>query len=255
VATTLVTGGTGTLGREVVSRLLDAGGEVTMASRRPRPAEPTPYRWASVDYADGATLDAAVRGADAIVHCAGAFRDVDVDRTLIEAARRAGTPHLVYISIVGVDRVPFSYYRTKLAAERLVEDSGLPWTILRATQFHDLIAGVSATLARSPVVPVPAGVSFQPVDVREVAARLAELATGVPAGRVPDLGGPQVRAGRDLVRAYLRHRGLRRLTLPVRLPGKAFRGYRQGGHLAPDRAVGQVTFEQFLTERITKVRR
>jgi uncharacterized protein YbjT (DUF2867 family) len=96
----------------------------------------------------------------------------------------------VYVSIVGVDRIPYGYYRAKLATETVVEESGLPWTILRATQFHDLIRRIAGVLAKSPVVPVPAGVRFQPVDVHEVAARVVELATGTPAGRVDDMGGP-----------------------------------------------------------------
>jgi uncharacterized protein YbjT (DUF2867 family) len=101
----------------------------------------------------------------------------------VEAARAAGIWHLVDISIVGVDRVPYRYYQAKLQAERLVQASGLPWTILRATQFHQLVLLVARGLARLPVVPVPAATSFQPIDAAEVADRLAGLAAGPrPAG-------------------------------------------------------------------------
>lgn len=252
----LVTGGTGTLGRAVVARLLDAGQEVRVASRRPdpaiggtEPAEPPGAQWATVNYRTGLGVDDAVDGVAAIVHCAGEFRHVNVDRQLIDAARRAGGPHLVYISIVGVDRVPFGYYKVKLTAERLIENSGLPWSILRTTQFHDFVPRLWGPLTRLPVVPVPAGTDIQPVDVREVAARLTELAAGAPAGRVPDVAGPQIHHFADVVRAYLRARRLRRALLPVRFPGKTFQAYRAGGHLAPDRAVGRITFDEFLAER------
>jgi uncharacterized protein YbjT (DUF2867 family) len=96
---------------------------------------------------------------------------------------------------------------------------------------------------------VPARTSFQPIDVREVAARLVELADGTASGRVTDMGGPEVRGVRDLARSYLRARGRRRLIVPVRLPGPAFAGLRRGGNLAPDHPVGKVGFDQFLVER------
>lgn len=240
----LVTGGTGRLGRGVVGRLVDSGRAVRIASRRPTPQGRTPYAWATVDYRSGEGLDEALIGVDAVIHCVGGS-DGGVDRQVVEAARRAGTPHLTYISIVGVDRVPFGYYHAKLAAERIIEASGVPWTILRATQFHDLVRVLLATLARSPVMLVP-DVSVQPVDVSEVAERLVELATGEPAGRAADMAGPEVRSVRDLAGAYLRATGRRRPIVPMRFPGKAFRGYRAGGHLAPEHAVGHITFEQYL---------
>lgn len=186
-----------------------------------------------------------------MVHCASGPRgDLDAARNLLAAARRAGVSHLVYISIVGVDRVPLGYYRTKLAVERLVEGCGLGWTILRATQFHDLVVRLCAAAARLPAIVVPAGVSVQPIDVREVAEHLARLATAAPTGRVPDVGGPQVRGLADLARAWRRATGRHRPVLPVPLPGTVVAAYRRGGHLTPERAVGRITFEEFLAERV-----
>jgi uncharacterized protein YbjT (DUF2867 family) len=132
----LITGGSGTLGRAVVERLLAAGHAVRVLSRRPRPASvPAKAEWITGDLLVGDGLAGAVAGVAAVVHCASDPRrprvDVDGTRKLIEAARAAGTPHLVDISIVGVDRVPYRYYQAKLAAERLIQASGLPWTILR----------------------------------------------------------------------------------------------------------------------------
>jgi uncharacterized protein YbjT (DUF2867 family) len=144
----------------------------------------------------------------------------------------------------------FGYFAAKLAAERVVADSGLPWTTLRATQFHDLLLRVARQLTTLPVVPVPAGVRFQPVDPGEVAARLVELALGTPAGLVGDLGGPRVYGVVELVRGYLRARHRRRRLVPVWLPGRAARAVRAGANLAPDRAVGHRTWEDFLAERV-----
>jgi uncharacterized protein YbjT (DUF2867 family) len=145
--------------------------------------------------------------------------------------------------------VPLGYYRVKRQVEQMVEDSGLGCTILRSTQFHDLVLRVLAAAARLPVMPLPAGVRLQSIDTGEVADRLAELAVAGPAGRVPEMGGPEVRELPELARAYLRATGKRRPLVSVPLAGKAYAGYRRGGHLTPRRAVGKATFEEFLTER------
>ncbi|MEG3630368.1 SDR family oxidoreductase [Streptomyces poriticola] len=244
MTTTLVTGGTGTLGRPVVELLRADGHEVRVLSRRAQPY--------AVDLQEGGPgLDAAVAGVDTVVHCATSARGGDerASTHLIAAARRAGVRHLVYISIVGVDRVPFGYYRSKHTVEQLVESSGLGWTVLRATQFHDLLVTVFQALAKPPVMLLPAGVPDQPVEVAEVAERLAELAVGEPAGRVPDLAGPEVRTLPSLARAYLAATGRRRRLVNVPLAGKAYQAFRAGGHLAPQRAVGRVTFEEYLDKR------
>jgi uncharacterized protein YbjT (DUF2867 family) len=165
----------------------------------------------------------------------------------------------VYISVVGADRIPvvsrvdramFGYFASKLAAERVVADSGLPWTTLRATQFHDLILMVAQQMAKLPVIPLPAGFRFQPVDAGEVAARLVELALGTPVGLVPDMGGPKVYGMAELLRDYLRATHRRRPIIPVWLPGKAARAFRAGANLAPRRAAGRRTWEEFLAERV-----
>ncbi|MFF4397586.1 SDR family oxidoreductase [Streptomyces sp. NPDC001480] len=244
MTTILVTGGTGTLGRLVTERLRADGHEVRVLSRH---AEPY-----AVDLREGGPgLDAAVAGADTVVHCASTPRGGDerAAANLIAAARSAGARHLVYISIVGVDRVPLGYYKAKLAVERLVEESGLGWTVLRTTQFHDLVVQMLEALAKPPVLLLPSGVCDQPIEVAEVAARLAELAAGAPAGRVPDMGGPEVRSFQSLARAYLKATGRRRPSVNIPVPGRTFHALREGGHLTPERAVGKGTFEEYMGRR------
>ncbi len=255
----LVTGGTGTLGKLVVPRLREAGAKVRVLSRKARAADGD-VEFVRGDLDTGAGIEAAVAGTDIIVHCAGAQKgDGDKARALVRAASGAGTPHLVNISVVGADRVPqagrldramFGYFGSKLAAERVIADSGLPWTTLRATQFHDLWLTVARALARLPVIPVASGVRFQPVDAGEVAARLAELALGSPSGLAPDIAGPRIYPMADLVRGYLRAAGKRRPLLPMRLPGQAAAAVRAGANLAPERATGLLTWEDFLAARL-----
>ncbi len=256
----LITGGTGTLGRLVVRRLRDAGCSVRMLTRRSREAEDG-IEFVTGDLATGEGIELAVDGAETIVHCAGSPKgDEDKAQNLVRAASRAGAAHLVYISVVGADRIPiggrvdramFGYFGSKLAAERVVADSGLPFTTLRATQFHELILTVAQQMAKLPVMPAPAGFRVQPVDADEVAARLVDLTLGEPAGLVPDMGGPRVYGAADLLRGYLRAHKRRRLIVPVWLPGKAARMFRAGANLAPEQAVGHRTWEEFLADLVS----
>lgn len=237
---TLVTGGTGTLGRAVVARLPHA----RVLSRRAGPGRVVG------DLGTGAGLTAALSEVDTVVHCATSWRGNDIAhaRRLIEACEAAGRPHVVYVSIVGIESIPLPYYRTKLAVERLLTESGLPLTVVRATQFHDLLARMFAVQRWSPALFVLAGVRFQPVDVRDVADRLVSLAAGAPAGPVEDFGGPRVHSMRELAGTYLagRHRSIRPIV-PIRLPGKVIRGYRSGANLPrPGAPTGTITFEEFL---------
>jgi uncharacterized protein YbjT (DUF2867 family) len=250
-STILLTGGTGTLGRLVTPLLLDAGCKVRLLSRHNH-APGDGIEYVTGDLLAGEGIEPAVDGAEVVLHLAGGPKgDDEATRNLVRAASRAGVRHLVYISVIGADQVPLGYFRAKLGAEQAVAGSGLPWTALRAAQFHEWVLTVLQTMAKLPVVPVPGGVRWQPVDSREVAARLVELALGEPAGRVPDLAGPTVYGVADLFRGYLRASGKRRLLAPVRMPGKAGRAYRAGENLTLDGAtVGTRTWEDFLAERL-----
>jgi uncharacterized protein YbjT (DUF2867 family) len=254
----LVTGGTGNLGRLVVTRLQAAGTPVRVLSRQDRkPAEGVEYVVGQLD--TGAGVDGALSGVDTVVHCAGSMKgDEDRAATLVRAAARAGVGHVVNMSVVGADRVPivsradramFGYFAHKRAAEEVIAGSGVPWTTLRATQFHDLVLMTVRAVAKLPVMPVFAGFRFQPVDARDVADRLVELALGEPVGLAPDVAGPEIRSMTELARDYLRATGKHRLVVPVHVPGGAARAYRAGANLAPDRAVGTRTWAEFLAER------
>jgi uncharacterized protein YbjT (DUF2867 family) len=251
----LVTGGTGTLGQQVVSRLREAGREVRVLSRR-RGTGPDGLVFTVGDLATGEGLPAAVRGVGTIVHCASNRKgDAEATRNLVTAVaqEKQEKPHLVYISIVGVDRFPRGYFKTKLEAEGLIADSGLPWTTLRATQFYELIAKGAVRLAKLPVIPVPAGFVTQPVDSGEVAARLAGLALDEPCGRVPDMAGPQILSFADLIRGYLRATGRRpRPVVRVWTPGL---GPVRAGALYPrpgaEATLGRRTWPDFLADKPT----
>jgi uncharacterized protein YbjT (DUF2867 family) len=259
-APVLVTGGTGTLGRLVVERLVAAGHAVRVVARNTPERAVAGAEFVTGDLATGEGIDDAVAGVEIVVHCAGGAKgDDDKARNLVAAAIRSGVRHLVYISVVGADRIPvvsgidrnmFGYFESKRAAEVIIEESGIPWTTLRATQFHDIVFMVAEQMAKLPVIPMPRGLRIQPVDAGEVADRLVELALGAPAGLVPDLAGPSVYDMKVLIRGYLHATDRRRPILPIALPGRAAHAMVAGANLSPEHADGHRTWEEFLAKRV-----
>ncbi len=254
----LVTGGTGGLGHRVLPHLRAAGRNVRVLSRSHHDSTEG-IEYVSGDLTKDEGVAAVVDGAEIVVHCAGTGRikdDTAQARNLVLAAQRAGVSHILNISVVGADRIPvktvmdrsmFAYFAAQRAVEVVIEESGLPWTNLRAAQFYDgfilvMVRGMSSL----PVVPMPSGVRFQPIDADEVAARLADLTLGPPAGQVPDLAGPKIHDAEYLLRSYLAAVGKRRWIVNIPVGGGAAAAIRAGANLAPDQAVGHRTWEEFL---------
>lgn len=248
--TMLVTGGTGTLGRQVVPLVQAAGWRVRVLTRHAHDRGDG-VEYVAADLQQGEGLDTALDDVEVVVHLAGGPKGDDVGtRNLVQAAERVGVKHLVHISVTAVDQLSFTYFKSKLGAEQAVRASSVPWTVVRAAQFHDFALKTVQAMTKLPVLPDPGGLRFQPVDARDVAERLVELALGEPAGLVPDLVGPKVYSLGELARDYLKATGKRRLSLPVRVPGKAGKVYRAGGNLTLDGAdSGTRTWEAFLTEQ------
>jgi uncharacterized protein YbjT (DUF2867 family) len=253
----LVTGGTGNLGRQVVTKLLDAGYHVRIMSRRATPGTLRPGTdWAQADLATGQGLSEAVQGVDTIVHAASSpflrMQQVDIDgtRRLLEQARAATVSHIVYISIVGIDRIPFSYYRDKLAAEEVVQRGELPWSILRATQFHSLLDLFLQASTKLPLVTLlPTDLRFQPIAESEVARRMCEIVQVGPGGRLPDMGGPEVQTWSELARGWLNLRNMHRTIIPLWLPGKSVQCFRLGYNTCPEQAVGKITWAEWVKQK------
>ncbi|WP_327305867.1 NAD(P)H-binding protein [Streptomyces sp. NBC_01298] len=254
--TIMVTGATGMLGREVLERVRRTGRPVRALTRGTALPDDAGADWRTGDLTTGAGLDEALAGVGTVIHCASDIRHFTNDlpgfRHLLDAGKRAGVEHVVNISIVGVDRTPYPYYRVKLEGEKLLAGSGIGWTNLRATQFPALLDLAFGALSKLPVVLVPSGTHCQPVDPGEVADRLVELALGEPAGRVPDFAGPTVYPAAGLARDWLRAAGKRRPVLPVRVPGRIGAAWRAGHLTAPGHALGRRTWEQYLAERVAR---
>ncbi len=236
----LVTGGTGGLGRPTVEALKAAKHSVVVLSRESGDGRVVG------DLATGAGVADALSGVHTIVHLATtrSAKDSAQTRVLLEAARAAGVAHILFISIVGVDRVPYPYYRDKVVSETLIEESGVPFTILRATQFHDFLAAFLSLQRRLPVL-LALNIPIQPIAVEEVAQRLVELVADGPAGRAADIGGPETRPVREFAAQWQSARGSTRPVWMMHIPGKTIGAFKAGHHTTALPGYGSGTFAQY----------
>lgn len=244
-----VVGGTGTLGAPVVRRLLAGGAAVRVLSRNPVDL-PAGAEHRRVDLVSGAGLADALAGAEVVVDAANSTKGADEvlvggTRRLLAAGAAAGVAHHVAISIIGIEQVPMKYYRAKLAQEEAIEAGPLPFSILRASQFHQLLDMALGSAARFGVRPTGAA-KIQPIDPDAVAARLAAAALAGPAGRLPDVAGPKVQTLSELSRAWATARGRHRLPLRVPSWGKMGRAVAAGALCDPAAATPGEDFEEWL---------
>ena len=250
-----VVGGTGTLGRHVLVALAERGHEATALSRNP-PTQPLPGNatHARVDLTTGDGLERALVETDAVVDASngppsGKAEAVLVTGTqrLLEAEQRTGVRHHVCVSIVGVDHVPTAYYAVKVRQEEMVENGPVAWTIVRATQFHDLVASTFASFARARVLPAPR-FPLQPLDVTAAAAVIADGAAAEPRNARVEIAGPEVHAVPELARTWREQTRTRAALLPVPLPGKLGRALKAGRLTSADHgATGTPTFAEWLS--------
>ena len=242
-----VAGGTGTVGRHAVDVARERGHEVVVLTRSN-----------GIDLVSGDGLDTALRGVDVVIDASNitsmsAKRSTEffttVTRNLLAAERAAGVRHHVSLSIVGIDRAPYGYYAAKLAQEHAVEAGDVPWTIVRAMQFHEFAGQALGRMSVAGLHLAPK-VRTQPVAAREVGERLVELAEGAPAGHAPDLAGPREERLEDMIRKLARATGVRGPVLSVSVPGKQFAAMRRGETLpGPGATLGRQTFDEWVAEQ------
>lgn len=253
----LITGGTGTLGRALVGAVMSAGHAVRVLSRRPRPqAAPADVEWAQGDIASGHGLRAALVQVDAVLHAATDPRkselvDVKGTRHLVDEARASGIAHIVYVSIVGIDDIPYSYYKRKREAEEIIKSSGVPHSILRATQFHSLLNGFVSRAARLPAVMLlPTDFKFQSLAESEAADRLAKCLNDGPRGRVADFGRPEVLSLGEMAESWMKVTGVRKKLIRLPLPGAVAAGFRAGKNTTREGPRGVTRWREWLIQRI-----
>lgn len=253
MTTVLVTGASGLLGRGLLSRPAASTYRLRAMSRRPGDGDAA--EWVRADLVTSVGLEAAVHGVDVIIHGASAPRhdtrrtDVGGTARLMEVARRAGVKHVIYVSIVGIDRIPYAYYRHKLAAEDVVRTGRVAWTIVRATQFHDFMDLQCRRATRYPIAAFPTDWLGQPIHVDEFADMLwAQVAAG-PVGRAPDVGGPDVLTYGEILKTWMEGNQMRKPVIRLPIPGRTAAAFRAGRATTPDRAVGRITWRSWVSAR------
>ena len=257
----LVTGGTGHLGRDLVSHLVSQGRDVRLFSLKPGTSKSV--EWAQGDLATGEGLVNAMRGVETVLHAATlspiakrgvrpsdfftspSTVDVDGTRHLLEASSDAGVKHFLFVSIVGLEFTSLPYARVKLTGEQLVKQSLLPWSVVRATPYYYLMAQMLGGLRWLPVWPLPA-IPTNPVDTTDVAHYLAECLDDGKRGIRAEIGGPETMTFAEFGRQFKRAKGFHRLVASIAVSEKA--GLRMG-FVKTDERKGVKTWSTWLREQ------
>lgn len=241
-----IAGGTGTVGRHVVDAARKRGHDVAVLTRS-----------AGVDLLTGAGLRDALNGTDVVIDVASVLTQSEKESkaffstaisNLLAAEEAVGVPHHVALSIVGSDKAPYGYYAGKQVQEKAVTASRIPWTLMRATQFHEFAQQLYGQIKLGPINVVPTMVS-QPVAARDVGERLVALAEGRPAGRTADFAGPEVLRMADMVRAYAAAVDGKGPIWEIPIPGAFGKAMRDGTLVAgPTADRGTLTFDAWVAD-------
>ncbi|GAB4041943.1 SDR family oxidoreductase [Spirosoma jeollabukense] len=258
----LVIGGSGVLGSAVVNELQKNKVDFLTGSRHQiktdaysKVNQSTDIPWQPVDLITGEGLQASLIGVDTVLHLAsgqgkigqGPF-EVAITRNLLKAVRQSDVKHLIHISIVGIDKIPFSYYRAKLDTEALIRESQVPYTILRATQFHDFVEFGLRKLLSLPIGFVPKKLRLQPIHLDAVVKRLYELAEAGNQNTILNLGGPQVYELGTLAKIWMQYRRITKPIVSIPILGSLMNAIAQGNATCPEKAIGSKTWNDYLAE-------
>ena len=254
--TVLLFGGTGHLGRDLTHAALSEGISLRVVSRHSRPPNaPEALGWSVADLATGEGVSESLEGEHTVIFAAGnpknhAAVEVEGMRRLMSSAIDREVAHIIFVSIVGVDRLPVPYYRTKVAAERIIAGAGIPYTILRATQFHYFVDMMLSALGRVPfLLPVPKGFRVQPVATSDVAHRVLRCLAEGPKGLLPDFGGPEVFPVEEAASLWRDAVGSRKAVLPVPVPGGVGSAFRRAYNTNADGELGTLGWREWLAQR------
>ncbi|WP_420151205.1 SDR family oxidoreductase [Spirosoma sp.] len=259
----LIIGGSGVLGSAVVATLQTERIDFLTGSRTQLKKDSysavnqsTEIPWTRVDLVSGEGLPKALAGVDTVIHLASApgkigheFFETVITRNLLNALKQSDVRHVIYMSIVGVDKIQYSYYRAKREAEILIQESGLPYTILRATQFHDLVDFALSKLLSLPIGFVPKQLLDQPIDVEPVAQELFRLAKAGPQHNILNLGGPEVLDLGTLAQRWMNYRNVSKPIIPIPTISNLMNSFARGDHTCTEKAVGSKTWDDYLSKR------
>ncbi|XXM70737.1 SDR family oxidoreductase [Lysinibacillus sphaericus] len=247
----LVTGGTGVLGGSFAALANENGYEVVLASRN-KPIS-SQSEWTYLNLETGEGLSDALSGVEVVFHAATSpaknTEKVDILGTslLLEECKKRGVKHFVYPSIVGIDDIPMKYYRAKRSAEDMIMNSGISYTIMRVTQFHNLLDKLISILVKFPICVLPSNLKFQTVDVEEVSEKFIQIVRKGPSGRVDDFGGPEILTLKEMYLTWKGQNQKNRILIPLPyFPGKTFKSFQEGKNTNPLSATAVNTWESWM---------
>ena len=248
----LITGGTGVLGKELRTIFPQYSIPYVIASR----TNPSNLdNWLHVDLETGNGLEEATKNKEIIFHLASGTKkfnkniDIEGTKRLLQKAKVNGVLHFIYISIVGIDSVPLTYYQYKLQAEKEIINSGIPYTILRSTQFHEFIDFILHKLLKLPIALVPKRAKFQPIEAKVVAQKLFTIGQGQPLNKIINIGGKETFELDDIAKNWLSSQSKRRLLLNLPLFGKLNNALKNGGLTCTEKANDSITWGEWLEEK------
>ncbi|MDX2249132.1 MAG: NAD(P)H-binding protein [Bacteroidia bacterium] len=252
----LITGGTGVLGKSLVGVLENNHSPYIIGSRNQPSADTLKNHWKKLNLATGEGLDESLEGVGTIFHLASATRpfsaDTDVVGTqkMLEAGKKAGVNHVIYVSIVGIDKVPISYYKIKLAAEHVIKNAGLDYTILRATQFHEFLDNVIRKTLKYPIAFMPKAIQYQPISLTAVVDKLLDIYERGPINDTLEIGGPEVMTMGKVAQIWLRAHNRKKwiINVPVTLAGRLGKNLAEGGLTTQEATISSQTWKEYLEQ-------
>lgn len=249
----LITGSTGQLGSALLNELKNSNYEVKITSRR-KPAGEEQFKWVYSDLLSGEGLDDAVKDVDVIIHAATSpmkhSQMVEVVGFKEFLSKAQHVKHFIYPSIVGIEEIPYKYYKQKVEAENVLKNSSIPYTIIRATQFHQFVENLFLSKPLLKRYIIPGDFKCQSVDVNEFAKYLISLVGKNPQGRIDDFGGPAIMTLREMAELKIKMNKEQNKVLNIAFPGKLYKSFTDGKNTNSIRKMGKVTFEEYLSKKM-----
>lgn len=248
----LITGGTGILGKELCRILTASGISFEVAGRNNRSSL---SNFRKLDLETGEGIDASLEGIETVFHLASATGNynhrVDIGGTemLISKAREKNIRHFIFISIVGTDEVPLKYYRIKREAEQLIRQNFDRHSILRATQFHELIDKLFHGTNKYPFLFLPKEWKVQPIEPKVVAEKLFDIFNHGPSRNIENIGGKEILTTQQLIYDWRNARGLKKKIIFIPLPGKASIALKNGKLTTKESSHESITWREWLAKK------
>ncbi|MDR6123615.1 uncharacterized protein YbjT (DUF2867 family) [Bacillus sp. SLBN-46] len=249
----LITGSTGMLGTALINQLTNLNYDVKLTSRG-KPETTGDFEWVYSDFLTADGLDEAVKDVEVVIHAATSplknSRLIDVSGLEKFLTRLDHIKHFIYPSIVGIEDIPFKYYKLKCEAENLLKNSSIPYTIVRATQFHDFVDHLLLSKPLFKRYIIPGSIKFQSVDVGDFANHLIGLIEKGPQGRTDDFGGPEIMSLREMANLKINVNNEPNKIVSISLPGRLYKSLVNGKNTNKLRLIGKVTFKEYLSQKL-----